>query len=250
MIAATTYSDRPELWAQIEDLGSEVWPEYNMHGDVMNLYWGRLYDTFPDFQFVLYDDESDEVLAEAHTMPCIWDGTDEGLPHGIDDAIVLGFEGADEGSPPNTLCAMAAEVPPRNRDRRLSPEILRVMAVLARDHDFDHLIAPLRPNWKERYPLTPIHRYAAWTRSDGLPFDPWLRSHVRLGGRVLKAVEDSLLITGTVAEWESWTDMAFPESGSYVFPQGLATVAIDREKDRGVYWEPNIWVRHAPAPSS
>ena len=182
-------------------------------------------------------------------MPCIWDGSADGLPGGIDDVIVLGFKAAEEGSPPNTLCAMAAEIPPRNRERRLSPEILRRMTELARDHGFADLIAPLRPNWKDRYPLTPIDRYAAWTREDGLPFDPWLRSHVRLGATVLKPVEESLLITGKVAEWESWTGMAFPDSGRYVFPEGLAPVEIDRAADRGVYWEPNIWVRHAAAPA-
>ena len=32
----------------------------------------------------------------------------------------------------------------------------------------------------------------------------------------------------------------------YVFPAGLATVHIDRERDLGVYWEPTIWVIHTP----
>ena len=38
--------------------------------------------------------------------------------------------------------------------------------------------------------------------------------------------------------------MAFPESGDYWFPDGLATVQIDREADLGTYWEPNVWMRH------
>jgi hypothetical protein len=72
-----------------------------------------------------------------------------------------------------------------------------------------------------------------------------MRVHERLGGQVLKPEPRSLRITGTVAEWESWTELAFPESGAYVFPNGLATVAIDCEADRGSYWEPNVWMRHA-----
>ena len=47
--------------------------------------------------------------------------------------------------------------------------------------------APFRPSWKERYPLVPIERYAAWRRADGLLFDPWMRVHERLGASVLKA---------------------------------------------------------------
>jgi hypothetical protein len=37
---------------------------------------------------------------------------------------------------------------------------------------------------------------------------------------------------------------AFPETGDYVFPAGLATVHIDRDRDIGEYWEPNIWIIH------
>lgn len=51
-------------------------------------------------------------------------------------------------------------------------------------------------------------------------------------------------ITGPVADWEAWTGLAFPESGSYVFPAGLAPLTVDREEDRGSYWEPNVWVIH------
>jgi hypothetical protein len=51
-------------------------------------------------------------------------------------------------------------------------------------------------------------------------------------------------ITGTVAEWEAWTAMRFPDDGEYTFPDGLATVAIDRGQDRGSYWEPNVWIVH------
>jgi hypothetical protein len=29
-----------------------------------------------------------------------------------------------------------------------------------------------------------------------------------------------------------------------VFPEGLATVHINRTDDLGLYWEPNIWIRH------
>jgi hypothetical protein len=58
------YSERPELWEAIENLSDEVWPEYNQHGDTLNHYWGQLYDTFPEWQFVLYDPDEKLVLAE------------------------------------------------------------------------------------------------------------------------------------------------------------------------------------------
>jgi hypothetical protein len=61
------YSERPELWDGISDLASEVWPEYNLHGEATNRYWAQLFDVFPDWQFVLYDAGEQVVLAEGNT---------------------------------------------------------------------------------------------------------------------------------------------------------------------------------------
>ena len=62
---------------------------------------------------------------------------------------------------------------------------------------------------------------------------------------MLAPAPESMVITGTVQEWETWTRMAFPESGAYVVPEALDLVAIDRERDTGVYLEPNLWMQHA-----
>ena len=119
------------------------------------------------------------------------------------------------------------------------------MGEIARRHGLASLIAPVRPSRKERYPLVPIERYAQWRRPDGLLFDPWMRVHERLGASVLRPEPQSLRITGTVSEWETWTEMSFPESGDYWFPGGLATVRIERADESGSYWEPNVWMHHA-----
>ena len=215
-------------------------PEYNNHGDVLNEYWPRLTETLPEFQFHLVGDD-DEILARARTIPVRWDATTADLPAGIDGAIKRGF---DEGGA-NALCALVIMVPRDLQGRGLSATAVEGMASIARRHGLGSLIAPVRPSWKERYPLVAIERYARWRRPDGLLFDPWMRVHERLGADVLKPEPRSLRITGTVAEWEDWTGMTFPDSGDYWFPRGLATVAIDRERGRGSYWEPNVWMRHA-----
>ena len=241
---AVRYADHPELWDQITGLDAEVWPEYNRHGDVLNQYWSHLYDAFPNYQFVLYDDAAEVVLAEGHTIPVSWSGHLEDLGPGIDANIAAGFDLQASGGESNTLCALAAEIPPRHRERRLATVILERMGALARSLGLTALIAPVRPNWKELYPLAPIERYVRWVRSDGEPFDPWIRTHVRLGATIGPAIPRSMRITGSVTEWEAWTRMAFPESGSYVFPAGLAPLTIDREADVGSYWEPNVWLVH------
>ena len=242
---AVRFSENPVLWERIAGLSAEVWPEYNRHGDVLTRFWRRLYEVFPDYQFVLYDQDTDEVLAEAHTIPVPWDGTVAGLGPGIDASIVAGFELHAKGGTAFALCALAAEIPPRNRDRGLAGVMLEHMANLAQSAELGWLIAPVRPNWKNRYPLTPIDRYIAWVREDGQAFDPWLRVHTRMGGEITAPIPESMRITGTVADWEVWTGLTFPESGEYVFPGGLTTVSIGRESDLGSYWEPNVWIVHS-----
>jgi hypothetical protein len=119
------------------------------------------------------------------------------------------------------------------------------MSEIARGRGLKSLIAPVRPNEKPAYPLTPIERYIDWTRDDGLPFDAWLRVHARLGAEILKICPRSMTISGTVEQWETWTGMAFPESGDYIVPGALTPVRIDRERNEGRYVEPNVWMRHA-----
>jgi hypothetical protein len=60
----------------------------------------------------------------------------------------------------------------------------------------------------------------------------------------VKVAAESVRVAGTVAEWEQWTEMAFPETGSYVVPDALVPVEIDRERDEGLYIEPNVWMVH------
>jgi hypothetical protein len=230
--------ERPDLERPGWELTKDTIPEYNNHGDVLNVYWGRLTEELPDFQFHVLD--GDDMLARARTIPVHWDGTVEDLPEGIDGAIARGF---DEGGA-NTLCALVIMVPSNLQGRGASRLALQGMIEIAREHGFGALIAPVRPNWKERYPLTPIERYARWRRDDGLLFDPWMRVHERLGARILKPEPQSLRITAPVGDWEERVGMSFPETGEYVFPGGLATLAVDRERDVGRYWEPNVWMRH------
>jgi hypothetical protein len=101
------YSERPDLWDSIRGLTDEVWPEYNQHGET--------------------------VLAEGHTVPLAWDGTDADLGPGIDATIASAFELRERGGRPTAVSALAAEIPPRHQGRHLSGVLLTAMAGLARN---------------------------------------------------------------------------------------------------------------------
>lgn len=240
---AFDHEQRPEIWRRLPAVFDGVWPEYNVHGDLMARYWDRLHTLFGRYQLVLLGPD-DDILATARSIPCSWDGTRVGIGPGIDATIEAGFSDHDAGLQPNTLCALGIEVAPRHQRGGLATVMLQTLRTTARAAGFGHVIVPVRPTWKDRYPLVPIGRYANWTLADGAAFDPWIRTHLRCGGTLSAPIPRSSLITGTVAEWESWTAMTFPDTDDYVIPGGLATVRIDRDTDRGTYWEPNVWVIH------
>ncbi|MFD9715734.1 N-acetyltransferase [Streptomyces sp. NPDC059076] len=243
-MAVVRYSERPALWDRIPAQFAGVVPEYNLHGDINGDYWNRLFEDFPDYQFLLYDEEQDEVLGAGRSLPRSWDGTPEDLGPGLDDSIGRAFADHDAGRAPGGLCALGIEVAQRHQGKGLSKVLLDTMSATARIAGVDTVLVPIRPTWKDRYPLVPIERYASWTRDDGSPFDPWIRTQVKAGGAVTAASARSSRITGTVAEWESWTGMAFPEDGDYVFPGGLTTLYVDHSSDLGAYWEPAVWITH------
>jgi hypothetical protein len=124
----------------------------------------------------------------------------------------------------------------------MSRLLIESMRDLAAREGHSALIAPVRPTWKERYPLTPMERFVHWTRDDGLPFDPWLRVHARLGAELLEVCPASMRVEGSREEWESWTGMRFPDDGEYVVPGALVPVRF--AEGRGTYVEPNVWMRH------
>ena len=212
-----------------------AWPELLFHDALSNAYWGRLYAERPAFQFALVDDG--RVLAEGNSLPVA------GMPAGWRDAFPNAF---DSGREPDRLCAIQILVDPDLHGKGLSRPMLEHMLGLAREREWE-LVAPVRPTLKHRYPLTPIDRYIEWRREDGQLFDPWLRAHERVGADILGVAPDSMVIEGTVDEFEAWCGLALPESGSYAVEGALVPVEIDRERDHGSYREPNVWMRHPAA---
>lgn len=233
------YSDRPDLLARrFDELTKPTFPAYMNENEPGNLYWGRLYTDFPDFQVALID--GDDLLAEAHALPLPWDGTLEDLPSGWDEGFVRGMT---SDLPHTALMAIAISVAPTQQGRRLSSRMIETFTDNARAAGLANgVIAPVRPTWKDRYPLIPIEEYMEWRRPDGSHFDPWLRIHEKVGGEILAACPRSMVISGSTADWEEWTGMSFPADGEYVVPGALAMLVV--EDGIGTHVEPNVWVLH------
>ena len=234
-----TLSNRNDYLEKLRRLSQSSWPEFLIHGEMPS--WNRIYTELSDFALLLMDAKG-ELAGAGFTIPVFWNGNIDDLPETIEAIIVNGLTTVPNHR--NTLMAVAALVDRRFRGQQLSREILRQMTALAKRHELKELLVPVRPTWKTRYPLQRIESYANWRRPDGLLFDPWLRTHERLGAKMIRCVDSTLTVKGTVDDWQNWTGMIFPESGRYIVEGALEPVTIDVESDTGVYHDPNVWIKH------
>jgi GNAT superfamily N-acetyltransferase len=204
-------ADRPDLLGSDLPFG-EGWPEIIFHDPVAKKLMPRVDELFPHLNLVVLDDH-ERVIAGGWGVPLAWDGSIENLPEGWDAALAQSIDDHEAGRRPDTVCTMAAEVTKGHRGRGLGGLVLSALKDKALEHGLQRMIAPARPTLKARYPLTPIDRYARWRQADGWPFDPWLRTHERVGAKVIDTTTRSMRIEGSVQEWEDWAKMKFPESG-------------------------------------
>jgi GNAT superfamily N-acetyltransferase len=237
-----TTSERPDLEEQSSAALLPGWPEFVLHDPVSSEHMGRAGECFPWYDVRILD--RGEVVAGGWGVALRWSGAVKALPGGYDDALITALTGHDQGVVPDTLCVMAAAVRAGRQGAGLGGQVLTALRSRATGAGLERMIAPVRPVLKSRYPLASMTSYAGWARKDGLHLDPWIRTHQRLGAVILRPAPRSMVVTGTVAEWEQWAGMAFPDTGRYVVPGALDLVEIDRARDLGVYEETNLWMQH------
>jgi GNAT superfamily N-acetyltransferase len=244
MIKTLTLAEQPDREPDFDELADVGWPRFMRQRDELGLgaLWPDLFTQWADYQLVVM--EGLQTLAVGHTIPISWDGTPADLPGSMAAILARAADDTTGGRRPSALAALAAIVAPKHRGKGVSTILLRAMRALAGATRLSSMLAPVRPTMKERYPLAPMERYVRWTREDGGPIDPWLRTHWRLGAEIVRVIPRAMVIAGTVAEWEDWTAMRFPDSGEYVVPGALQPVRIDRDRDEGRYEDPNVWMRH------
>src|SRR4029450_6923130 len=108
---------RPDLADQADEATADAFPEYNTHGAVAPPRWSRLYEEYPAFQLVLWDDATGDVLGEANTIPCRFDGTVQSLPRRIDEVLATGLPEVGVAPEPTALCALAIAIPSGQENR-------------------------------------------------------------------------------------------------------------------------------------
>ncbi len=236
-----TLGERPDLLDQMWALPNP-WPRFMLQDVVADFGYDLMPQRHPEYQILAVD--GDRVLARLNAVPYAWSGQDADLPEtGWDSALSLAFR-PEMPAGATAVCLIEARIHPEATGQGLSAELLLAARDNARRLGHEHLLAPIRPTRKHLEPFTPIGVYVARTRDDGSATDPWLRTHLRIGGRLVKICHTAMLIAGSLAEWREWTALPFAESGLTVVDGALNPVHVSVENDYAVYVEPNVWIDH------
>ncbi len=201
-------------------------------------------DRFADLQLCLVEVETNTPVALANCVPASWHGDFGALPsEGWDWLLENGA--THRNGRPNVLGALAISVPPQQRGKGYATRMIREMCALSERHGFQALLAPVRPTLKCDFPTVPIREYIDWRDDKGRLFDPWLRSHLSHGGKLVGPCERSMVVEQPIAFWETWAGRRFEASGEYILDGALAPIIIDVEQQIGRYEEPNVWVAYS-----
>lgn len=240
-LVISTLAERPALMDELLAM-ENPWPEFIRRDPFGDLYYHPDVQTQFADHILLAHSPAGELVAKAHAIPFRLE--DNQLPDGgWDNAIQRGILTKLIGSEPNTLAALEIFVRSDKQGMGLSGQMLAALREHARRLSYPELVVPVRPNGKVDI-HEPMSAYAQRTRADGLPVDPWLRVHVRAGGRIDRIAPHSMVIAGTLDQWQTWTGLPMNTDGQIEVPQALTPVICSLEQGTAVYTEPNVWVRH------
>ncbi|KAL9633393.1 MAG: hypothetical protein Q9204_003413 [Flavoplaca sp. TL-2023a] len=233
----------------------------------------------------------DSIVAQAIRQHCVREGLPLPLSCSQQDITTLDkgsdpgclCSTADSSMSPNALSALSITVGANRRSCGFAETLIEAMKQVAREEGLRVLVVPLRPTRKSEYPWVSMEKYVGSTLSDPpatswlaptaavpghphgskLPFDPWLRKHVRLGGSLVKIAPSSLIVQGNFAEWQSWTGINFNslvrdrrqaaqweaysierQDLEVAIPGGLVPLMVSIPDERCTYTEPNVWLYH------
>ena len=234
-------AEDPDAWALAAAMPTS-WPPFMLQDPVARACLTTVGRRYPEHQLALLD--GDEPVGKVRSVPLPWRvGRTDPPAHGW-DAVLTEAAGADDGPRTGVASLLEATVRPDVQRRGLSRELLVRARERLRALGVVELFAPVRPSAKADEPETPMADYVTRLREDGLPADPWLRTHVRLGATVVRVCPVSMTVPGTIDEWAQWTGSRFTSSGRVTVPGALTQVHVDLAADTAVYVEPNVWVRH------
>lgn len=245
-LAIRSLADAPHLKKAALAIEQAVWVETGFLNYTRAHYeqYPELVERYPEYQLCLVDEETNYPVGVARSVPFACDDLKNLPPEGWDWLVETAAR-RTESAEVNMLGALAVSVPTVHQMKGYGRVLIGALLELARAKGLKGVVVPVRPSAKAQHPWVPISEYVSWTDEEGQVSDPWLRSHLSAGGKLIGPCERSMVVREPIAFWENWSKRRFEASGSYTLDGALAPIKIDLERQTGSYEEPNVWVWYA-----
>lgn len=221
------------------DLEGRVWALFHQEAE-----GGAPSEYFQKLHLLALD--GNQIVGTIDACPVRWDEDPRSLQGWTEmvrasDRFSLDFEPSGESG--LWAGAIGTSIDPSYTQGGLSRRMLEMMRDLALQSGYRGMIAPVRPIFRTRAPHFSIEEYAQLRLPDGRHFDPWVRVHEGLGGKIIGVRENSASFRGTHEQWQEWTGTKLPLTGEIIIP-GAADV-LRLRNGYGEVREPSIWISHA-----
>ncbi len=234
-----------EVFIAAEMLDDSSFPKFLIEGNHTESKFVGLINIFKEDGIVFLDDK-ENVLAAGFSAPLHLEHEElpkDGWEGGVKEII----DTYKQHKTPNTLMALSAVVSLEARGQGLGDKILNAFLQRAKELGLSRVIVPARPINKNAFPDTTMQEYVnLYDNETNKHVDPWIRAHLRQGGKIAGIGKDSHVIHSdkgkfpSVEKWQKWTGMNFDKDGFYDIPGGNAKLHI--HNGIGEYREDCIWI--------
>jgi hypothetical protein len=188
------FEERPDLYKLQDEISGKAFPAFLYYSEIAANTWDKMIEYYKKYQLLFLHEG--KIICIFNCMPMNLDFSDEELPeNAFEWGMAKGIKDFEDGKEINAALAIQIIIPKEYQGKGISH----------------------------------IDKYTKWKNEKGLPFDPWLRVHVKQNGKIIKPCSKAVIIKGTVEQWETWTVMNFPESGMYVVDGALCPCIKESE---------------------
>lgn len=231
------------LLAQYRHAFDDAFPDVIFQSEVVNRCWKKVEQYFPEFQRILIG-RNENLIGFMNTLPIHLDRSLEDLPdEGWDWLMQKGISDFEQGLRPNCLGGLQVVVSKENLAKGYSKLLIAEGKRIQEEMEYPNFIIPIRPIFKHRHPNIAMLDYIQ-LRKDGKLYDPWIRTHVQAGAKIISVCTNSMNIQAPLTYWEKLVGKKITKTGYFEVEGALNPVRLDVERNLGEYREENIWINH------
>ncbi|NNE16742.1 MAG: hypothetical protein HKN51_17290 [Saprospiraceae bacterium] len=230
-----------EQKSQYKNIVEDAFPKLIFQSSVVKTSWIKIEKYFPSFQRFLIN-EQNNILGLINTIPFFWDHPLSKLPdQGWDWLVKKGIGDFENGISPNHLGGLQIIVAKSFLNKGISKLLIAEGKKIMSEYKFRNFAIPIRPTFKSHYPEMAMDEYLNFKKEDKI-FDPWIRTHLNSGAKVIKVCNNSMKISGRINFWKGIYKRETKQHNYWIVEGALNPILIKPKQDIGVYNEANIWI--------